>query len=126
MVPYFLAIVLAAGWKQNEHVPRPQITSGWADYAVSQILPVVIPLSVIFMGRIIAREQFLLAWVAITASVLCSALRLILTNARQRRISLNLLETEHALRTSEGILASAFRSSPDGYSITAFPGGPLS
>jgi len=35
-----------------------------------------------------------------------------------------LLETEHALRTSEGILASAFRSSPDAYSISAFPGGP--
>ena len=124
MVPYFLVIVLAAAWKQNERIPRPQITSRWADYAVSQILPVVIPLSVIFMGRTIAREQFLLAWVAITASVLCSGLRLILTNARQRRISLNLLETEHALRTSEGILASAFRSSPDGYSISAFPGGP--
>jgi hypothetical protein len=52
MVPYFLVIVLAAAWKQNEHIPRPQITSRWADYAVSQILPVVIPLSVIFMNRV--------------------------------------------------------------------------
>jgi PAS domain S-box-containing protein len=124
MVPYFLVIVLAAYWKQDERVPRPLVSSRSGDYAVSQILPVIIPLFVIFMGRTIAKEQFLVAWVAITASVLCSALRLVLTNEKQRRISLELLETAHALRTSEGILASAFRSSPDAYSITPFPGGP--
>lgn len=124
MVPYFLVIGLAAIWKQNERVPRPLSTSRWGDYVVTQILPVAIPLSVIFMGRAIAREQFVLAWVAITASVLCSALRLILTNKKQRRISEELIETEHALRSSERIFASAFRSSPDGYSINVFPGGP--
>jgi len=124
MVPYFLVIVLAAIWKQSEPVTRPASTARRGDYVVTQILPVVIPLSVIFMGRAIAREQFLVAWVAITASVLCSALRLILTNEKQRQISKELLETEHALRASERILASAFRSSPDGYSITVFPGGP--
>ena len=82
------------------------------------------PLFVIFMSRAIAREQPVFAWLAITASVLCSSVRLILTNRRQRRIADNLLATERGLRSSEEILSTAFRNSPDAFSINPFPNGP--
>ena len=55
---------------------------------------------------------------------MCSSVRLILTNRRQRRIADNLLATERALRSSEEILSTAFRNSPDAFSINPFPNGP--
>ena len=76
------------------------------------------------MGRAIAREQLPLAWIAVTASVVCSSARLTLTNRRQRRITDHLLNTERALHRSERMFASAFRSSPDSMSINLFPDGP--
>ena len=76
------------------------------------------------MARAIGREQFLLACLAVAASVLCSSIRLILTNRRQRRISGNLLSAERALRRSEEVLSTAFRNSPDAFSINPFPEGP--
>lgn len=124
MLPYFIVIVLAAKWKQPEAAPLTLETSRRGQFFLSNILPVCIPLLVIFMGRAIAREQFFVAWIAIAASFLCSAFRLILTTRRQRRISDNLLSTEKALHRSEKLLSTAFRSSPDAFSINSFPDGP--
>jgi PAS domain S-box-containing protein len=90
----------------------------------AQILPIAIPLLVIFMGRAIAREQVILAWLAVACSVVCSSVRLLLANRRQQRISDNLLNIERALRSSEEILSTAFRNSPDAFSINPFPNGP--
>src|SRR5208282_1569110 len=87
-------------------------------------LPVGVPLLVIFLGQSLAKEQFLLAWLAVTASFLCSALRLILTNRRQRRTAEELLTSEKALRQSEHMLSTAFRNSPDAFSISPYPNGP--
>lgn|SRR5215471_18026448 len=61
---------------------------------------------------------------AVAASFLCSALRVILTNRKQQRVSRELHSTELALRRSEHILASAFRWSPDSFSINVSPNGP--
>ena len=123
MLPLFIVILFAVTWKQ----PGPAAVSSSpsaSQLVAAQILPVAIPLLVIFMGRAIAREQLSLAWLAVTASVVCSSTRLILTNRRQRRISNQLLDTEKALRSSERMFASAFRSSPDSMSINVFPDGP--
>ena len=123
MLPLFIVILLAVTWKQ----PGPAAVSSSpsaGQLVAAQILPVAIPLLVIFMGRAIAREQMSLAWLAVTASVVCSSTRLILTNRRQRRIADQLLDTEKALRSSERMFASAFRSSPDSMSINVFPDGP--
>jgi PAS domain S-box-containing protein len=76
------------------------------------------------MGRAIVREQMFLAWLVVSASVLCSSVRLIHTNRRQHRIADHLLNTERALRSSEEILSTSFRNSPDAFSINAFPNGP--
>jgi len=124
MLPHFLVILLAVTWKR----PEPETLSPSApvgDLVAAQVLPIAIPLVVIFMGRAISREQLPVAWLAVTASVVCSSARLILTNRKQRRISDHLIEVEKALRSSERLFASAFRSSPDSFTISVFPGGPF-
>ena len=122
MLPLVLVILLAVTWKQPEPAPAPSSPVG--DLVAAQILPIAIPLLVIFMGHAVSRGQ-LLAWLAVTASVVCSSARLILTNRRQRRIADQLLNTEKALRSSERMFASAFRSSPDAFTISVFPDGPF-
>jgi PAS domain S-box-containing protein len=123
-LPYLLVVMIAATWNRPTDVPSREPSSRLVDFVVTHILPVGIPLLVIFMGRRIARDQFLIAWIAIAASFICSALRLILTNRKQLRIGKELRSTELALRRSQLIFASAFRWSPDAFSINVFPNGP--
>jgi PAS domain S-box-containing protein len=124
MIPSIIVIVFAVKWRQPTSTTVSSSTSRVGGLLNAQILPIVIPLLVIFMGRAIAREQVLFAWLAVAASVLCSSVRLILTNRRQRRVADNLLDTERALRSSEEILSTAFFNSPDAFSINPFPNGP--
>jgi len=124
-LPYFLLVILAATWNYQTDAPLPESPSRFVDFVLTHVLPVGIPLLVIFMGRRIATEQLLIAWLAITASFICSALRLILTNQRQRQIANELRGTELALRPSQRIFASAFRWSPDAITINVFPDGPF-
>jgi PAS domain S-box-containing protein len=123
-LPYLLVVIFAVTWKRASEGPVHEPHSRFVDFVITHILPAGIPLLVIFMGRRIAREQFLIAWLAITASFLCSALRLVLTNRRQQRIARQLSSTELALQRSEQVFASAFRWSPDSFSINVFPNGP--
>jgi PAS domain S-box-containing protein len=123
-IAYIILIAVAVYWKPPQSVPASPAASPLNTMIATQVLPIVIPLFVIVMGRSIAREQRFFAWMAISASVLCSSIRLILTNRRQRTIADNLLNTERALRSSEEILSTAFRNSPDAFSINPFPNGP--
>lgn len=125
MLPHFIVICLALNWRPSGPLPLSSPPSKVGDLLVTQILPIAIPLLVIFMGHSIAREQLFLAWLAVTASVVCSSVRLILTNRKQRRIAEYLLNTEKALHRSEQMLSTAFRSSPDGFGINVFPNGPF-
>ncbi len=124
LFPYLAVIYLAVVWQRRggDSIAKP--VSRFGDLAVTNGLPVVLPLLVLFMGRAIAIDQYSLAWIAVSASFLCSAVRLILTNRKQTRVSQELLETERALAHSEHLLSSAFRSSPDGFAINVFPDGP--
>jgi PAS domain S-box-containing protein len=124
LFPWLAAIYLAVAWPRRSQDSIAEPVSRFGDLAVTNGFPVVIPLLVLFMGRAIALDQFAVAWIAISASFLCSAVRLILTNRKQRRVSQELLETERALVHSEHLLSSAFRSSPDGFAINVFPDGP--
>jgi PAS domain S-box-containing protein len=124
LFPWFAVIYLAVIWPRRGQDSIAEPVSRFGDLAVSNGFPVVIPLLVLFMGRAIAIDQFAVAWIAISASFLCSAVRLILANRKQRRVSQELLETERALAHSEHLLSSAFRSSPDGFAINVFPDGP--
>lgn len=124
MLPYLAVIYFAVTWKQPEPSAVSFPSSRVSNFFAAQFLPVGLPLLVIFMARAISREQFLLGWLTVIASVLCSSARLILTNRKQHRISDNLLSAEKALRRSEQMLSTAFRSSPDSFSINIFPNGP--
>jgi PAS domain S-box-containing protein len=124
MIPSLIIILFAGTWRQPVSTRLRLTPTRLAGLLNAEILPVAIPLLVIFMGPAIAREQVVFAWVVVAASILCSSVRLILTNRRQRRIAEHVLDTERALRSSEEILSTAFRNSPDAFSINPFPNGP--
>lgn len=123
MLPSVIVIGFAAIWKQPNSVATSAPSTRLTDFLAAQFFPIAMPLVVIFMARAVAREQFPLAWVAVTTSVVCSSVRLSLSNRRQRRVANHLLSTEQALRRSEQMLSTAFRSSPDAFSINKFPDG---
>jgi PAS domain S-box-containing protein len=124
LLSFLLLALFAANWEPPQAVPLFPTASAFGNIITGQLLPVTIPLLVIFMARAIAREQALFAWFSVAASILCSSIGLVLSNRRQHRISENLLSTERALRSSEEVLSVAFRNSPDAFSINPFPDGP--
>ena len=121
--PYLLVAVFAATWKGGEEATVQEASSSVRGVIVSQVLPVSMPLLVLFMSRRLAIEQVTLAWVAVTCSFLVSAARLVLTNVKQRRIVDDLLQAEQALVRSEHMFSTAFRSSPDAVGISMLPEG---
>jgi PAS domain S-box-containing protein len=122
-LPFLVATAFAATWKSDGEPFRLKAHSAFGVIVLSQALPILIPLLVLFMGRRIAVEQITVAWVAITASFVLSATRLVLTSEKQRHIADELRRTEHALRRSEQMFFIAFRSSPDAVGITSLPEG---
>ncbi len=121
--PYVFGVVIAATWKVKEFTVVRGTKSRFRSMAATQVLPVCIPLLVLFMGRRIAAEQMAIAWVAIAGSFLASAARLVLTQERQRRVAEELSETERALLRSEKIFSTAFQLSPNAVGISLFPEG---
>jgi PAS domain S-box-containing protein len=124
-LPFVYLVVLAATWFSTAESQPTLQASDQSLWVASQILPVTIPLLVIFMGRQIAREQITIAALAIATSFSCSAARLLLTSQRQRRIAEDLRRAEHAARQSEQMFSAAFRSSPDAISISQVPEGTI-
>jgi PAS domain S-box-containing protein len=121
--PFVFAAGFAATWKHEEEPFEREVRSPFRGIIVSQVLPVLIPLLVLFMGHRIAAEQLTIAWVAVTASFVLSAGRLVLTNEQQKRIAEDLLQTKQDLLRSEQMFSRAFRSTPDAVGITALPEG---
>jgi two-component system NarL family sensor kinase len=121
--PYLFATVFAATWEINEEHILLEATSASRRALVTQILPVCLPLLVLFMARRIAVERTAIAWAAVTGSFVLSIARLILTNERQRRIANELQKTEQSLARSEHMFSTAFRLSPDPVGISLVPEG---
>jgi PAS domain S-box-containing protein len=124
MMSYVALIVLACSWREPEALPVSTPPTRVGNFFAQHFLPVGLPLLVILMAQAIARDQFVLGWLAVIASVACSSARLLLSNRKQRRVAEDLLNTEKALRRSEHMISTAFRSSPDSFSINIFPNGP--
>jgi len=121
--PYLFAVVAAATWKREGELvpataPRKQRLA-----ALSHLLPVGIPLLVLIMGWRISTEEFTIAWLAVAASFVVFATRLILINEQQRRMADDLLRTGKNLLRSENMFSSAFRLSPDPVGISLVPEG---
>lgn len=123
--PYLFLTAFAAGWKTEDAPKELEPVSPGSVRMVSRVLPVCIPLLVLLMARRIAQEQVTLAWAAITASFLVSMGRLVFTNEKQLRISESLRQAEAALQQSAEMFTTAFRSSPDGITISLLPEGRL-
>ena len=122
-VPFVVLTIIVGRWKPENSLNIREPTAPFKNTIVSQILPVCIPLLVLFMGRQIAKEQTTIAWIAITCAFCLSATRLVLTNEKQRRIADDLRRTEIALHQSSEMFAAAFHSSPDAISISLMPEG---
>jgi hypothetical protein len=110
--PYLFAVVVVATWKREDELVPTGVSRGPRSAALSHLLPVGIPLLVLFMGRRIAAEEFTIAWFAVAASFVVFAARLILTSEKQRRMADDLLRTERDLLRSENMFSSAFRLRP--------------
>src|SRR5262249_47497814 len=122
-IPYVVLAAMAGLWKGETSIGSAKLAAPFRNTVLSQILPVCIPLLVLFMGGQIASEQTSIAWTAIAASFCISATRLVLTSEKQRRIAGDLRETEIALLHSSEMFAAAFNSSPDAISISLMPEG---
>ena len=122
-IPFVALTAIAGSWKAEDSFSRKESAAPVKNTIFSQILPVCIPLLVLFMGKQIAHEQTTIAWLAITGAFCLSAARLVLTNERQRRIADDLRKTEIALLHSSEMFAAAFHSSPDAISISLMPEG---
>ncbi|HYL63905.1 MAG TPA: PAS domain S-box protein [Candidatus Methylomirabilis sp.] len=120
--PFLFVIFFAATWQQREELSPPEAGSSLRLTVVSQVLPVVMPLLVLFMGRRIAAEQMTIAWVAVATAFLLSAARMILSSQKQHKIADALRQTQCALLRSERMFSTAFRLSPDAVGITTIPG----
>jgi len=123
-LPVIFLLLLAATWRQPPEIalasrePRTSQELLWA-----QLMPVILPVSVIVLSSRITPQYLRLAWTAVAASVVCYAGRLVLTNQQERRIADDLRRTQQALRSSEHMFSSAFRASPDAISISLLPDG---
>lgn len=122
-LPYFVAAMFAATWSRAEEIPATAVSSTDRRTITSHVLPALIPLLVLYMGRRIALEQLTLAWIAVAASFIVAVWRLLLTSEKQRRIAEALLATQGALRRSESMFSVAFRLSPDAVGITSMANG---
>jgi len=122
-VPFVLLTAIAGTWNPASSTSTKEPVPPVRNTILSQALPVLIPLLVLFMGRQIAHEQTVIAWVAITLAFCTSATRLVLTNEKQKRITDDLRKTEVALLQSSEMFAAAFHSSPDAIVISLMPEG---
>src|SRR5215467_3218965 len=121
--PYLFLVAFASRWKTEEYAGVQQPAPLTKSTIFSRVVPVCIPLVVLWMSRRIAHEQMTLAWAAISASFIVYTARLILTNERQLRVEDSLRKTEAALQQSSEMFTAAFRSSLDAISISSVPDG---
>jgi len=122
LLPYLGVISVAVTWPRRGRDSLTEPVSRFGDLAVTHGFPIAIPLLVLFLGRNLARDQFTVAWLAISATFLCSAVRLILTNRKQRRVSDALRESEERFRSFvENLHVGIVSSSPVGEILFANP-----
>ncbi len=116
-LPVLFLLLLAVGWQQDHAAalqvrgPRTARELFWA-----QLLPVLLPGSVIAMATRIPSQSLRLAWVAVAASVACYAGRLIVMQHRQEI-------AQSTLRTLEDRFSKAFKVSPAAITISHLSDG---
>ncbi|MBI2683688.1 MAG: response regulator [Acidobacteriales bacterium] len=104
-LPFLMLALSAASWKEEPGAEHQVPEEGWRAALAVYLLPSVIPLLILVMAARIAREQLASASVAIVVSFVLFAVRLAITQQRQRSVS-------NALQEAEGKFQILFHQNP--------------
>lgn len=104
-LPPLILLATAVTWRQPETVRPVEQTEAHKGILWTQLLPLIMPISVVALASRMPSSYMRAAWIAVTASFVCYALRLVLMQRRQN-------QTLSSLAALEETFAKAFKSSP--------------
>ena len=118
-LPWLIPLYTAVTWKEQKDTPSvvPQVRPT-RRMLITQVLPLIFPVLVLFMAAEVARGQLIAAGVAILLSLFISYGRLILTYRQHDRAAEALAESEERFRT-------IFDGSPIGMALVGVDGAVL-
>ncbi|MGH9492381.1 MAG: ATP-binding protein [Terriglobales bacterium] len=113
-VPFVLAAVAAARWQDvpSDETEQPRHLTPAALLALN-LLPLILPLLVLFIASSIAQEQLVVAAVAVTASFACYGMRLVIIQLRKQRTTEALRHAVNTLRKTEDSFRLLFAANPE-------------
>lgn len=114
-VPVLGLLAMAATWKQKNPIPEP-IGEDRDGIVWTQMLALVLPVSVLALASRISSQHMRLAWILVTGSFFLYAIRLLVMHRRQNR-------TVTRLAAMEERFSKAFKSSPAAISISCLSDG---
>jgi two-component system cell cycle sensor histidine kinase/response regulator CckA len=116
-LPVVYLLIIAAAWRQERELASPDKGGGRRKGMIwAQVFPVTMPLAVIAVATRVTSQYVRMAWIAVAASFICSASRLILLHRVQER-------TSTRLSAAEERFFRAFRSSPIAIAISRLSDG---
>ena len=116
-LPVVFLLVTALGWRQEEgSIPRAEKPERRQGMLWAQLFPLLMPISVIILASRISTQYLRVAWITVTASLICYAARLFVMQRRQDATVLELLALEEKF-------SKAFKSSPAAMAITRLSDG---
>ncbi len=116
-LPPLLLLATAMSWRQSRETVRPAEERGGREGMVwTQVVALIMPVSVLVLASRIPAEYMRLAWIIVTASFACYAARLFLMQLRQN-------QTLSSLAAMEEKFAKAFKSSPAAITISRLSDG---
>ena len=117
-LPALALLAMAATWRQEEAMPRPEVANDRESTVWMQILAVVLPVSVVALASQIIGQRLRVAWFLVTASFFLYAVRLLVMQRHQKK-------TVSSLAAMEEKFSKAFKSSPAAITISRLSDGKL-
>jgi len=116
-LPILFLLLTAATWQQQVEMPRQiQRFKRVDEIFWPQLLPVIIPITVIVLASRASTRYLGVAWIAVTASFVCYAARLLVMQGRQKIAQSRLLAAEQKF-------SKAFSLSPAAMTISRLSDG---
>jgi two-component system cell cycle sensor histidine kinase/response regulator CckA len=116
-LPIFFLIWMAATWPQQEIRPsQPTFPKQLRGISWAQLVPVIMPVSVLVLATRASTQYLRMAWIAIAASFVCYAGRLFVMQHRQDR-------SVQQLAALEEKFSKAFRLNPSAITISRMADG---
>jgi len=117
-LPALAILAMAATWRQEEAMPRPEVANDRESTVWMQILAVVLPVSVVALASQIIGQRLRVAGFLVTASFFLYAVRLLVMQRHQKK-------TLSSLAAMEEKFSKAFKSSPAAITISRLSDGKL-